>query len=259
MRNRYRTPKYLCWIALAAEAGYGGEMLRTYFGLFLLAVPYGLPATEPAGMDAGQALLLIHNARQNRADGYFYRAEAEYRQAIEIVDRTSGNDSADLTPALNGLAELYFEAGRYSEAEALAKRSAVVVEAGLGDQHPLLATALHDLAAIYHVQGQYAKAEPLYYQALAIREQALGPNHPFVAATLVDLAELESAQGNRELAAGHYARAVRIREEAFGADDPRVAQTLAGYAAVLRKTCRKREAAVAQARSREILAKTAFR
>jgi tetratricopeptide (TPR) repeat protein len=125
---------------------------------------------------------------------------------------------------LNGLAELYFEARRYTEAEAFSRRSAAVVEATLGAGHPLLATALHDLAAIYHVQGQYAKAEPLYYRALAIREKALGPNHPFVAATLADLAEMESAQGNYDRAAEHYARALRIRQDAFGMDDPRVAR-----------------------------------
>jgi hypothetical protein len=38
-----------------------------------------------------------------------------------------------------------------------------------------------------------------------------------------------------------------------------VAETLAGYAAVLRKTCHKHEATLAEARSRSILAKAAFR
>jgi tetratricopeptide (TPR) repeat protein len=210
--------------------------------LSMVSIPYGMLGAEAPEMQAGEAITLIRNARHNRTEGYFYRAEAQYRRALAILEQTSGAGSADLTPALNGLAELYFDAQRYSEAEALAQRSAAVVEANLGAGHPLLATALQDLAAIYHVQGQYAKAEPLYYRALAIREQALGPSHPFVASTLADRA------------AEHYARAVRIRQDAFGMDDPRVAETLSSYAAVLRKSCHKRDAASVEARSRAILA-----
>jgi tetratricopeptide (TPR) repeat protein len=149
-------------------------------GLLLVSIPLQAASAEPPGLQASEAIALIDNARQNRAQGYLYRAEAQYRRALAIVEQTSGAQSPDLTPALNGLAELYFEARRYTEAEALARRSAAVVEASLGAGHPLLATALHDLAAIYHVQGQFAKAQPLYYRALAIREAALGPNHPFL-------------------------------------------------------------------------------
>jgi tetratricopeptide (TPR) repeat protein len=167
-------------------------------GVLLASMPIGMLGAEPAGMQASEAIDLIVSARQNRTEGYFYRAEAQYRRALAIVEQTYGAGSANLTPALNGLAELYFEARRYTEAEALARRSAAVVEATLGAGHPLMATALHDLAAIYHVQGQYAKAEPLYYRALAIREAALGPNHPFVAATLANLAGMERARKKTE-------------------------------------------------------------
>jgi len=209
-------------------------------GLLWVSIPLSTMGAALPDMQATEAITLIKNARQNRTKGYFYRAEAQYRRALAIVEQTSGAQSPDLTPALNGLAELYFAASRYTEAEALARRSAAVVEAALGAGHPLMATALHDLAAIYHVQGEFGKAEPLYYRALSIRETALGANHPFVAVTLADLAEMESAQGNYDRAAEHYARAVRIRQDAFGMDDARVADTLAGYAAALRKARHKR-------------------
>lgn len=164
-------------------------------GLLLFSIPVTILAAEPPDIRVRDAIALINNARQNRAEGYFYRSEAQYRRALAIVEQTYGAQSPNLTPALNGLAELYFDAGRYMEAEALARRSAAVVEAALGSDHPLLATALHDLAAIYHVQGQYDKAEPLYLRALAIRRNALGPSHPFVSATTANLAELRRAQG----------------------------------------------------------------
>jgi hypothetical protein len=101
-------------------------------GLLLVSIPLQAASAEPPGLQASEAIALIDNARQNRAQGYLYRAEAQYRRALAIVEQTSGAQSPDLTPALNGLAELYFEARRYTEAEALARRSAAVVEASLG-------------------------------------------------------------------------------------------------------------------------------
>ena len=129
-------------------------------GLLLVSIPLQAASAEPPGLQASEAIALIDNARQNRAQGYLYRAEAQYRRALAIVEQTSGTQSPDLTPALNGRRPWWKPAS--------------------GAGHPLLATALQDLAAIYHVQGQFAKAQPLYYRALAIREAALGPNHPFL-------------------------------------------------------------------------------
>jgi tetratricopeptide (TPR) repeat protein len=176
-------------------------------GLLLFSIPLGILGAELPETQAREAIALIVQARQNRMEGYLYRAEAQYRRALAIVEQISGAESPDLTPALNGLAELYFDAGRYTEAEAFARRSAAVVEGSLGGEHPLMATALNDLGAIYHVQGQFAKAEPLYRRALAIREKALGPDHAFAAATRGNLVQLERAKGRRERAAAYSASA----------------------------------------------------
>lgn len=238
-------------------------MRKGRLGLLLVSISLrAMPAVWPEVQACGQAdeaITLIENARADRADGYFYRAEAQYQKALAMVEQAYGVQSVDLIPALNGLAELYFDARRYVEAEALSRRSAALVESSLGTGHPLMATALHDLAAIYQVQGQYAKAEPLYERALTIRQTVLGPMHPFVAATLINMAEMESAMGLYDRAAQHYGRAVEIREAVWGMQDPRVAETLSRYAAVLRKNRRKQEAALAEARSRAILAHVAHR
>ena len=106
-------------------------MLGRLLGLLLASIPMHMmrvAGAELPGTQVSEAITLIENAKQNRDAGYFYRAEAQYRLALEIVEQTSGARSPDLTPALNGLAELYFGARRYTEAEALARRSAAVVE-----------------------------------------------------------------------------------------------------------------------------------
>jgi tetratricopeptide (TPR) repeat protein len=233
-------------------------MMRRLLASGLFAIPLALMGSE-ATTGNSEALGYIRVAMRDRASGYSARAEAEYRRALNILERTSGSQSPDLTPALNGLAGVCFEERRYTEAEQYSRRSAALAEASLGAEHPLLATALHNLGAIYYAQGQYDKAAPLFARALAIRERSLGENHAFVAATLAAMAELDSAQGNHELAAARYARALEIREAAFGSQDPRVAETLVSYAAVLRKGCHKHESAIAEARSRSILAESAFR
>jgi tetratricopeptide (TPR) repeat protein len=233
-------------------------MYGRHSGLFLALLLPGLMAAELPPATESQALDLITQAHRDRNDGYFYRSEAEYRHAMDLIESASGSQSPNLTPVLNGLAELYFDARRYTEAEALSRRSATLVETALGAEHPLLATALHDLAAIYHVQGQYDKAAPLYQRALAIRRAALGPDHPFVAATLFDLANMELVQGRSAQAAAHFARAVEIQQNAFGENDPRVARTLAAYASALCKSGHRHAAVTAQNRSRAILARAAF-
>ena len=101
-------------------------------GLLLASIPLSMAGAGVPDMPAREAITLIENAKLNRSEGYFYRAEAQYRGALAIVEQMSGPESPDLTPVLNGLAELYFEAGRYTEAEAFARRSAAVVETGLG-------------------------------------------------------------------------------------------------------------------------------
>lgn len=185
----------------------------------LAAAP--LIAGEMSGPQAEEALVLIDTARHCRAEKLNARAEALYRRAITKIEAAAGPDTVDLIPALNGLAELYFDEQRYTESEVLSVRSAALVTANLGDTHPLLATALQNLAAVYHVEGQYDKAGPLYLKALHIREQALGPEHPFVAAILANMAAMERARKNCRLAAEYRARALKIQQaSSSGAPDP---------------------------------------
>ena len=63
--------------------------------------------------------------------------------------------------ALNNLAALYDDQGRYAEAEPLYKRALAIDEKALGPDHPDVALSLNNLAALYDNQGRYADALPL--------------------------------------------------------------------------------------------------
>ena len=127
-----------------------------------------------------------------------------------------------MAAALNNLAGLYRNQGRYAEAEPLYKRALAIHEKALGPDHPDVATALNNLAELYRYQGRYAEAEPLYKRSLAIVEKALGPDHPDVAKALNNLAELYHEQDRYADAEPLYKRSLRIFEKALGPDHPDV-------------------------------------
>ncbi len=106
-----------------------------------------------------------------------------------------------------------------------------------------MAANLNNLAELYQEQGQYAKAEPLYQRSLKIWEKALGPDHPHVAVSLNNLATLYYNQEQYAKAEPLYQRALKIWEKALGPDHPDVANALEGYADLLNKMGRDKEAA----------------
>ena len=112
--------------------------------------------------------------------------------------------------ALNSLALLYQDQGRYSDAEPLYKRSFKIYEKALGPDHPSIAVTLNNLAVLYNAQGRYSDAEPLYKRSLAIKEKTLGPYHPSVSNTLTNLAFLNYEQNKPVEALGYTRRAAKI-------------------------------------------------
>ena len=48
--------------------------------LLLASITLSMAGAEPPGMQTSEAIALVCNARQNRTEGYFYRAEAQYRR-----------------------------------------------------------------------------------------------------------------------------------------------------------------------------------
>ena len=157
--------------------------------------------------------------------------------------------------ALNDLAELYHDQGRYADAEPLFKRALTIREKALGPDHPDVATTLNNLAELYHDQGRYADAEPLYKRSLAILEKALGPDHPDVATDLNNLAELYRDQGRYAEAEPLYKRSLAIKEKALGPDHPSVAASLKNLAGLYRNQGRYAEAEPLSKRSLAIYEK----
>jgi len=132
-------------------------------------------------------MTLRNQAVSYSQDGYYNKAEASAKRALEMLEQCFGPRDVTLVPALNVLGETYIAEGRYVDARAALERAvAIGPEAGAH-----YGTALHNLAAVYQCEGQLEPARELYRRALVVRETTLPAGHPFTAVTRAALEKLE--------------------------------------------------------------------
>ncbi|MEI7867351.1 MAG: tetratricopeptide repeat protein [Candidatus Methylumidiphilus sp.] len=153
-------------------------------------------------------------------------AEALYRQAASIAEKSLSSANPILAAALDGQAGLYGKQGRSAEAEASYKRALSMSEQMLGAEHPYIAKSLNNLGGLYLDQQRFAEAEPLLLRALAMQEKMLGADHPALAATLDNLAKVHAKQGRMKESDALFKLAIDIQERSLGPQNPRVAETL---------------------------------
>lgn len=154
--------------------------------------------------------------------GFYQRERALYKQAVvycqgavTLYEQLLGPDHWEVALALNNLALVYDEWGKYTEAEPRFRRILTMLEQTLPPDHPDLAGSLHNLARCRMFQGDFSQAEQLSQRALAILEKALGSDHLDLAPFLNTLATIYRDQGNYSQAEPLYMRALAIREKAL--------------------------------------------
>jgi len=156
-----------------------------------LLLPLVLALGLAAGPARAESLQAIYDRFQKfYGVGNYDAALIEIQNYEAAVRRREGTASRCYAVALNNLALLYDNQGRYAEAEPLYKRALAIWEKALGPDHPEVAMGLNNLGNLYEDQGRYGEAEPLSKRALAIQEKALGPDHPEVGKYLNNLATL---------------------------------------------------------------------
>jgi len=162
--------------------------------------------------------------------GNSLRAQAKYNEAeksyLDAVHEAEKWGDPRLGKALNFLASVYFDQGRYAEAEPLLQRSIVILEKTLGPDHPDVATTLKELFRIRRTQSQFVEAEALCHRVIAICQKALGPEHPLLASGLNNLGALYLDQGKFAEAELYFRQALSIWEKAGGPNHPEVAKSL---------------------------------
>ncbi|MFN0196598.1 MAG: tetratricopeptide repeat protein [Planctomycetaceae bacterium] len=107
--------------------------------------------------------------------------------AINDKSKQTQVNTADVADALDRLAKLYTEQGRYKQAEPLFKESLELRESVWGPLQRDVAISVDNLGNLHFRQGRYTTAESRYKQALAIREKLFGPNSREAAQSLTQL------------------------------------------------------------------------
>jgi tetratricopeptide (TPR) repeat protein len=80
---------------------------------------------------------------------------------LEIQEKSLGPEHPDIPAALDNLAAVNYDQGRYGEAEPLLQRVLDMRERILGPENPHTAIAVNNLALVYREQGRYEEAERL--------------------------------------------------------------------------------------------------
>lgn len=181
------------------------------------------------------------------------RTDPLQRQALELTEKALRTENAaTASTVLGNLALLYHRLGNYALAESLHKVALAFREKFFGAEHPLVGTTLNNLAVLYRDMRKYAEAEALCRRSLEIAEKKWGPDSPKTARRLGNLADLCLAQGNSTEAEPLYQRALAISEDNQESEHPAITASLQNYAEFLRKTKRRNEAAIVEARSKAV-------
>ena len=125
-------------------------------------------------------------------------AEALYRRALAITEKSFGPEHPNVAIRLNNLAELLRDTNRLAEAEPLYRRALAIFEKSFGSKHPNVAISLNNLAALLRDTDRLAEAEPLSRRHLRIFAEfghRTGYVHPHFHAATNNYADLLSAMG----------------------------------------------------------------
>lgn len=164
--------------------------------------------------------------------GDYRQAESLFRELLaEKIGQGSDKDRS-FTIALNDLALVCEELGKFEEVEELHKRALTIKEKVLGRRSAGVATTLNNLAGLYFTQGKREEALQLNEEVLAIREEVLDPDDPDIADSLNDLGLIYGSRGDHAKAEKFLKRALEILEGAYGLNHPDVATVLVNLAGV---------------------------
>lgn len=122
--------------------------------------------------------------------GNFAQAEPLYRRALELTERSYGEDHSDTALCLQNLADTYYSLRKYKEAVPLLRRLQIIKEKQHGVAHPEVATVLFKLAKTYEKLGMPNESDSIYRRALRVAEQVYGKESSYVATVLEGFANM---------------------------------------------------------------------
>ena len=182
----------------------------------------------------------------------FKEAEKNWMTALTIAERAYGQKGIEYSGLLLHIGQMYSMIGDYPAAETMLRRG-VDAEKQIAGADPLEHGILvSSLAVAYAKQQKLAEAEPLILESAETIKAHCGTSPMACAFARSNLGEYYMMKSQWKLAEGEFEQALKLREDTLG-EHPLVADSLMALSRAMRKTKRKREAKIYEARAAQIV------
>ncbi len=186
-------------------------------------------------------------ARQYEEEDAYDLAEATYRQAIAVIEKTPGVEDKSSATALQMLrmGRLFEKEGRVEEAGEIYEKSLSAEESSVTAEHPNRALSLpvylDPLVVLYRKENRLSELETILRQALDLEERSFGPESAHLGGTINDLALVCRDEGKYPDAIQFFQRELQIGEK-INPESPQQSFLLFLYADLLQKANQPEEA-----------------
>jgi lipopolysaccharide biosynthesis regulator YciM len=102
----------------------------------------------------------------------YAKAESTCMNAIEVLEKSLGNNNDHTAMARNTLAKLYIHRGEYTKAKKLCNTSLSTLENIFDENHPNIADVLETMAQLYQQTGDIARSHELDKRVQVIRSSS---------------------------------------------------------------------------------------
>jgi tetratricopeptide (TPR) repeat protein len=185
-----------------------------------------------------------------RGGGKLAEAEAQYKKALEALEKALGGDDPGLAGALADMGDVCRDQDKDSKAEPYYRRALKVLEKSTEDKESVdAALAALDLGSCLLRMKKVKDAEPLLKKASEVLGAAKGVDPEDLLDMASAMGDLRMAQGKPEHAEPHYRKVVDGLE---GKDKQDLAGALRDWAGALRGMKKDKEADAAEARAKEL-------
>jgi len=156
--------------------------------------------------------------------GEYAKAEQEFHQAVDVLQKIYGPEHLEVASALNNLGNVLFQEKQVDKSLQCFERALQIKEKILGSEHPEIALPLNNIAHILQTQGQCQQALAYLGRALQIMQTSLGPAHRFVGYASIILGNVQRCLGQVGKARGSYQRGIGILEKSTRGAHPDLAE-----------------------------------
>lgn len=188
----------------------------SHFSLALLLS--ALTTSSALAADAAGWQAHLDRAQAAKMAGKWDEAETEYKDALALLEKSSGQNQKELAKTMSDLALVYARKRKFDESVDLLKRELGIVKALPDQDQSDLVIKYQALAVINRQRGNNAEAIEYFKQALKVAQEKMGRDSLKAANLMAEIAVTYMASDDHVQAAQYAKSALAAFEAAKGAD-----------------------------------------